>query len=71
MDTTNATFQMLSDLINSPTMERNDGIKEQLFKLRTIDKHKKTCRATNILRHLWTQFDFDFSEGVNKEDFDA
>lgn len=68
MDTTNATFQMLSDLINSATMERDDGIKEQLFKLRTIDKHKKTCRATNISRHLWTQFDFDFSDDVKNDE---
>ena len=55
---------ILNDLINACTNMSKDGIQEQLFKLRTLDTHKKTCRATNISRHLWTQFDFDFSEGV-------
>ncbi len=68
MDSTDATFKMLTDLINSATMQRMEGINEQLFKLRTLDKHKKTCRAQNLSRHIWTQFDFDFSDDVKKDE---
>ena len=63
-DSMKTSFDIIADLINSATNSSSDGIKEQLFKLRTIDKHKKTCRAVNVSRHLWTQFDFDFSDTV-------
>lgn len=64
MDSMTFTNGILNDLINACTNMSKDGIQEQLFKLRTLDTHKKTCRAVNISRHLWTQFDFDFSEDV-------
>ena len=59
---------ILNDLVNACTKMSKDGIREQLYKLRTIDTHKKTCRATNISRHLWTQFDMDFSEDTKKDE---
>lgn len=64
MDTMTFTNGILNDLINACTCNSKDGIREQLFKLRKLDVHKKTCRATNINRHLWNQFDFDFSDDV-------
>jgi len=67
MDSMTFTNGILNDLINACTNMSKDGIQEQLFKLRTLDTHKKTCRAVNISRHLWTQFDFDFSEGVKAD----
>ena len=67
MDNMTFTNGILNDLINACTNMSKDGIKEQLFKLRALDVHKKTCRATNISRHLWTQFDFDFSDAVKAD----
>jgi len=67
MDSMTFTNGILNDLINACTNMSKDGIQEQLFKLRALDTHKKTCRAVNISRHLWTQFDFDFSEGVKSD----
>lgn len=64
MDSMTFTNGILNDLINACTSNSKDGIREQLFKLRKLDVHKKTCRATNINRHLWNQFDFDFSDDV-------
>ena len=64
MDSMTFTNGILNDLINACTSMSKDGIQEQLFKLRTLDTHKKTCRAVNINRHLWTQFDFDFSDDI-------
>lgn len=67
MDSMTFTNGILNDLINACTNMSKDGIQEQLFKLRTLDTHKKTCRATNLSRHIWTQFDFDFSEDVKHD----
>lgn len=64
MDSVNHTIEILNDMVNAATSSSKDGISEQLFKMRTIDVHKKTCRAVNVSRHLWTQFDYDFSDDV-------
>lgn len=68
MDSTNHIVGILSDLVNAATLSSKDGLQEQLFKMRTVDTHKKTCRATNISRHLWTQFDYDFSDDVKQSE---
>ena len=67
MDQMEHTMKILMDLVSAGRKGSNGGITEQLKKLGGLDVHKKTCRATNVSRHLWTQFDFDFSEDVKKD----
>jgi hypothetical protein len=67
MDQMNHTLQILIDLVNASRKNHGDGIAEQLAKLGGLDVHKKTCRATNLSQHLWTQFDFDFSDEVKND----
>lgn len=67
MDQMNHTLQILIDLVNASRKQHSDGIAEQLAKLGGLDVHKKTCRATNLSQHLWTQFDFDFSDEVKND----
>lgn len=68
IDNMNHASAILNDLVNACTKMSIDGIREQLFKLRTIDTHKKTCRATNLSRHIWTQFDLDFSNEAKADE---
>lgn len=68
MDQMEHTFKILIDLVNACRKFHKSGITEQLSKLGGLDVHKKTCRATNLSQHLWTQFDFDFSDEVKKDE---
>jgi len=67
MDSLTFTNSILCDLVCACTKDSKDGISEQLFKLRVFDRHRKTCRAANVSRNLWTQFDFDFSDEVKAD----